>query len=110
MKGLCQRMLFPVLFLAAFAASVGLTRPTTASTDTIEIERGRYLVEEVAKCPECHTPRNARGELDHQAGYRVRRSGSCRYRQSPIGLTALRPWRGSPVLQKNRANEYWKRE
>ena len=28
-----------------------------------EIERGRYLVEEVAKCPECHTPRNDRGEL-----------------------------------------------
>ena len=68
MKGLCQRMLFPVLFLAAFAASVGLPMPTTASTDTIEIEPGRYLVEEVAKCPECHTPRNARGELDHQAG------------------------------------------
>lgn len=28
-----------------------------------EIERGRYLVEEVAKCSECHTPRNERGEL-----------------------------------------------
>jgi mono/diheme cytochrome c family protein len=32
-----------------------------------EIERGRYLVEEVAKCPECHTPRNERGELRHDA-------------------------------------------
>ena len=32
-----------------------------------EIARGRYLVEEVAKCPECHTPRNARGELDRGA-------------------------------------------
>jgi hypothetical protein len=32
-----------------------------------EIEHGRYLVEEVAKCGECHTPRNARGELDQQA-------------------------------------------
>lgn len=67
MMGPCQRLLFPVLFLAAFAASVGLTKPKTASTDTIESERGRYLVEEVAKCPECHTPRNARGELDHEA-------------------------------------------
>jgi mono/diheme cytochrome c family protein len=28
-----------------------------------EVERGRYLVEEVAKCPECHTPRDAQGEL-----------------------------------------------
>ena len=67
MKSLCQRLLFTVLFLVAFAVSVGSTKPKTASTDAIEIERGRYLVEEVAKCPECHTPRNARGELDHQA-------------------------------------------
>ena len=32
-----------------------------------DIERGRYLVEEVAKCPECHTPRNERGELRQDA-------------------------------------------
>jgi mono/diheme cytochrome c family protein len=32
-----------------------------------DIERGRYLVEEVAKCPECHTPRTADGELKHDA-------------------------------------------
>jgi len=32
-----------------------------------EIERGRYLVEEVAKCPECHTPRKPNGELDSAA-------------------------------------------
>ena len=32
-----------------------------------EIDRGRYLVEEVAKCPECHTPRNDRGELRQDA-------------------------------------------
>jgi mono/diheme cytochrome c family protein len=32
-----------------------------------EIERGRYLVEEIAKCAECHTPRDASGNLDHQA-------------------------------------------
>jgi Cytochrome c len=29
-----------------------------------DVERGRYLVEEVAKCPECHTPRKPDGELD----------------------------------------------
>ena len=32
-----------------------------------EIDRGRYLVEEVAKCAECHTPRKPDGELDSQA-------------------------------------------
>jgi mono/diheme cytochrome c family protein len=31
-----------------------------------EIERGRYLVEQVAKCGECHTPRNAKGEVDRE--------------------------------------------
>lgn len=32
-----------------------------------EVERGRYLVEEVAKCAECHTRRKANGDLDEQA-------------------------------------------
>jgi hypothetical protein len=30
-----------------------------------EIARGRYLVEQVARCPDCHTPRDSSGELDH---------------------------------------------
>lgn len=29
-----------------------------------DLKRGKYLVEEVAKCTECHTPRDAHGELD----------------------------------------------
>ena len=29
-----------------------------------DVARGKYLVEEVAKCPECHTPRDAQGNLD----------------------------------------------
>lgn len=33
------------------------------SDSAAEIKRGRYLVEEVAKCAECHTPRNANGDL-----------------------------------------------
>ncbi len=36
-----------------------ITEPATA-----EIERGRYLVEALAHCGECHTPRNALGGLD----------------------------------------------
>src|SRR5256885_14289105 len=40
-------------------------RPTKA-----DIERGRYLVEEVAKCAECHTPRKPNGELDEAAWLR----------------------------------------
>jgi mono/diheme cytochrome c family protein len=29
-----------------------------------KLERGKYLVEEVGKCQECHTPLNEQGELD----------------------------------------------
>lgn len=32
--------------------------------DTPELERGRYLVEALGHCAECHTPRNALGGLD----------------------------------------------
>ena len=50
-------------------ASSTSTRPATQANKATnpEIERGRYLVEEVAKCPECHTPRNDRGELRQDA-------------------------------------------
>lgn len=34
-----------------------------AQTSPAEISRGKYLVEEVARCSECHTPRDADGNL-----------------------------------------------
>ena len=40
---------------------------TEKPSENSEIERGKYLVEEVAKCGECHTPRDAKGELINQA-------------------------------------------
>ena len=30
-----------------------------------EVARGKYIVENVAMCPQCHTPRNSDGTLDH---------------------------------------------
>jgi mono/diheme cytochrome c family protein len=47
------------------SASTPAPRPQAAD-DRGQIDRGRYLVEEVARCPECHTPRNAQGELERQ--------------------------------------------
>jgi mono/diheme cytochrome c family protein len=32
--------------------------------DSDAVARGKYLVEEVAKCQDCHTPRTEAGELD----------------------------------------------
>jgi mono/diheme cytochrome c family protein len=39
-------------------------KPTLANAKQGEIARGRYLVVEVAKCPDCHTPRGSEGKLD----------------------------------------------
>lgn len=38
-----------------------------APAENADVERGKYLVEEVAKCGECHTPRDAHGNLDMHA-------------------------------------------
>lgn len=35
-----------------------------AADDADAVARGKYLVNDVAKCQECHTPRNDKGELD----------------------------------------------
>jgi mono/diheme cytochrome c family protein len=51
---------------SAFQKRFALPPPPTKN----DIERGRYLVEEVAKCPECHTPRKPDGELDDSAWLR----------------------------------------
>ncbi len=40
--------------------------PQSAGTASqAQIARGKYIVEEVARCPECHSPRDAQGNLDH---------------------------------------------
>ena len=52
--------------LLTLAKSATNLRPEKES-NSIEIERGRYLVEEVAKCPECHTPRDESGALKSNA-------------------------------------------
>src|SRR5258708_23828655 len=50
----------------AFQKRFALPAPPTKA----DVERGRYLVEEVAKCSECHTPRKPNGELDEAAWLR----------------------------------------
>jgi cytochrome c553 len=36
----------------------------TVAQDRAQIERGKYLVEEIARCSMCHTPRDERGQED----------------------------------------------
>lgn len=37
---------------------------TQTTGNSGQVERGRYLAEEVARCSECHTPRDAQGNLE----------------------------------------------
>ena len=37
-----------------------------AAANAAQIKRGRYLVEDVAMCGECHTPRDSGGKLDQR--------------------------------------------
>lgn len=50
----------------AFQTRFAIPGPPTKA----EVERGRYLVEEIAKRPECHTPRKPDGELEAGAWLR----------------------------------------
>lgn len=56
---------FLLIFLAAPLADPALPAPQKAAAAASQsaIEHGRYLVEEVAKCTECHTPRDDNGQL-----------------------------------------------
>jgi mono/diheme cytochrome c family protein len=62
------RRLVPFLLIllaaAVIARAISSRKSSAALAQQSTIERGRYLVEEVAKCPECHTPRIANGDLD----------------------------------------------
>jgi mono/diheme cytochrome c family protein len=44
--------------------SIGLLIGTSAFAQDAKLQRGRYLVEEVARCQECHTPKTDAGDLD----------------------------------------------
>jgi mono/diheme cytochrome c family protein len=53
-------ILLAVIVMCGVSAAQMSTRTPAAE----QLQRGQYLVEHVAMCVQCHTPRNARGELD----------------------------------------------
>jgi mono/diheme cytochrome c family protein len=64
-----QRALVLAIILTSAGLKIGLSAPSArqrgpAQTSNAQVERGRYLAEEVARCSECHTPRNAQGNLE----------------------------------------------
>lgn len=65
-----QKHILLAIALTALLVLTAMYQTSTASVDSefseAQIERGRYLVREVAMCVQCHSPRNSRGELDNQ--------------------------------------------
>jgi hypothetical protein len=73
MNGLLKMMALSALMAGGIAISSNAFQKrfaTPGPPTKVEIERGRYLVEEVAKCPDCHTPRKPDGALDGAAWLR----------------------------------------
>jgi mono/diheme cytochrome c family protein len=66
-----SRTIFLAVCVAALVASLPgqVQRGATAKVGTGgaagDLERGKYIVENVAMCGQCHTPRNGDGTLDH---------------------------------------------
>jgi mono/diheme cytochrome c family protein len=67
MRSLPLKSLAVTLILGALAAAL-LRSPVAAQNrgdgDKAMIKRGAYLVNNVARCGDCHTPRDDKGELD----------------------------------------------
>jgi hypothetical protein len=72
-----RRLVFSLttLFAGVLCAALFASRTSSARTPQMmhaaaqktapgDVERGRYIVEDVAMCEECHTPRDANGNLD----------------------------------------------
>ena len=53
-----------LLFVVALFVPMIPALAGQGGVDEDELERGEYLVHHVAKCIECHSPRNSQGELD----------------------------------------------
>jgi mono/diheme cytochrome c family protein len=53
-----------VLVAACVSANVWQAPAQEQAKGDAQLERGAYLVNEVARCADCHTPRNDKGQLD----------------------------------------------
>jgi mono/diheme cytochrome c family protein len=94
------------------AQSAQITRKPPARISDSEAGRGQYLVEEVAKCSECHTPRDAQNQLDRSRWLRgasiwiepVRKvSNWAQFAPSLAGLPGLSDEQMERVLEKGQA-------
>lgn len=55
--------LYFLLFIVSALIAGNAVQSIASSPPSGGIDRGRYIVEDVAMCGQCHTPRNANGDL-----------------------------------------------
>src|SRR5262245_42468423 len=60
-----MRSLVLILGVVVWATVKAASQPAAPMVSAEQLQRGQYLVEHVAMCVQCHTPRNAQGVLDH---------------------------------------------
>lgn len=53
-----------ILLGAVFLAALSAWGCAAAASEAQQIARGKYLVEQVGMCSDCHSPRNEKGEFD----------------------------------------------
>jgi Cytochrome c len=58
-------IIIAALSFAAFAAQKPSRSVPGAAAGNAQVQRGQYLVENVAMCGECHTPRDSQGQIDN---------------------------------------------
>lgn len=61
-------IIFTVIFVAAFSVNLSGREDQNTSHSAVapsnRVARGKYIVEGMARCAQCHTPRNSDGTLD----------------------------------------------
>src|SRR5207245_11399636 len=59
MKHTCVAAVFVAILIGVIASAPG---SSAAQDKSAQLERGKYLVEQVARCADCHSPSNEKGE------------------------------------------------
>src|SRR5215469_16535708 len=87
-----------VVFGVFCAAALSSAKPQPQSEAAkTQLERGRYLVQQVGICGDCHTPRDDKGQPVEEKLYRVPELCSSRQFQFRTGVSLLRPLPACPV-------------
>ncbi len=85
-----SKLCFPGLTLLAIVFLCVFSGATPKAPERQQgLNRGKYLVEEVARCWECHSPRDASGQADHSRWLAPGRSALVRSHSSCTRLGLL---------------------